>query len=110
MKKYEQHLKEIINFYEQSEPNVRFTLFDASFNEKDVRLLQERELVHHLPKFEYIDGNMDILLTKKGRFYFEDKRNKILSFLAKSVVTPIVVAFITTVITNYLLPWFGSLF
>lgn len=110
MKKYEQHLKEIINFYEQNDANVHFELFNASFQIKDVRLLQDKGLIQHLPEYEYIDGSMDILLTKEGRFYFENKRNKILSIFAKSVLTPIVVAFITTILTSYFLPWISTLF
>ncbi len=104
MKKFERHLKEIINFYEQDNSDSHLELFSTSLTKKDIRLLQDRELVQRLPKLEYRDGNMDIILTKEGRFYFENKRREKISFIKNNICTPIIVAFLTTLATNYFVP------
>lgn len=52
-------------------------------------------------------GQTTILLTNKGKAYFEQKRDARIAFWGKSVLLPILVSLITTIITVFILPSVG---
>lgn len=57
---------------------------------------------------EIVDGGNGVLygldITQKGLYYFEEQRDAFRKFVRQSVLIPIVLAIIATLLTNYALP------
>ena len=54
------------------------------------------------------DGKLTVKATPDGLSFFERHADELRSTLLRSVLLPIFVAFVTTITTNYALPWIIS--
>ncbi len=109
----------LIDFAYANVPGDEKTLFKHSpvLNEKLNSLgLEDRkdQALHVLAGYELIkfeqlpkSGRTIITLTNKGKAYFEQKRDARIAFLGKSILLPILVSIITTILAVYILPSAG---
>lgn len=102
MKKYEKHLKSILDVYK----TTTFRTFSSSrlnIPQTQLEYLAARGLITIVPhggnSFDY-----RITVEDKALTYFDDKVIYRKELLIKSVVLPVAVAFTTTLLTNYILP------
>lgn len=82
--------------------------FNKRIHDEDLRgcinLLADEDYIDIVEKN---DAYIRVTLTHKGRHFNEYERSEFKTFLMKSIVTPIIVAFITTLITLWLNGRFG---
>lgn len=104
MRKFERDLKHLQEVKKTSDD---LTLNDTDLEVLDIEYLEAKGLIETKG---YNDLNYEIRFTNKGLTYFDDKQTKRKDYFLKSFVTPAIVAFITTIITSYLIPLIASFF
>lgn len=91
--------KIIYNRYNSNNPINSDELISLFSNtqelEEDLKYLKSLELIDY-------DYNWNYLLTARGRIYYKLKLSYYLDIVTKSIFCPIIVAFITTLITLWL--------
>ena len=102
MKEYEKNLKVILDVYK----TTTFRMFSSNglnITQTQLGYLAAKGLI----TIEQHDGNScdyRIIVEDKALTYFDDKAGRVKELLAKSILLPTIVAFITTVLTNYIVP------
>ncbi|MDT1943356.1 hypothetical protein AB6883_12835 [Carnobacterium maltaromaticum] len=104
MRKFEKDLKQL---HEINKTTKDLTLFATKLEVTDIEYLEAKGLIETKG---YNDFNYEIRFTNKGLTYFDDKQIKRKEYFLKSFVTPAIVAFITTIIINYVIPWIADFF
>lgn len=107
--KLDKNSRKLLNMIIKSKPTIQDKAYDIYViaPQIDVNEQQFWEILRHLEKEGAIEldsrsGNI-LFLTERGRYYQQFQWQDIRDFLFKSVVVPIAVSFITTV----LLLWLG---
>lgn len=93
----------ICRYYQQGKhpkPLFEDDLYRLGFPAKK----QVSSVLESLKALGYIFDAADISLTKSGRCYFETRADQKRNFMRKSIFTPIIVSFITALITSELKP------
>ena len=104
MRKFEKDLKHL-HLIDKKVDDL--TLFETDLSSEELLYLEAKGLVN--TKF-YHDHNYAIEFTNAGLTYFDDRNDAKKQFILKSILTPAFVAFITTLITTYFVPWLVTLF
>lgn len=99
MTNFEKNLKYIHKMLETTDD---LTLYKTKLSKEDIRYLQAKGLLVKDSKLEYMDGDICLVLTPKGITYFEDKKEKFKDKIIWSILTPISLSIITTLITIWI--------
>ena len=78
-----------------------FYFYDNPDTEASLKTLKK---LGYLEKYILNDNSIGLTLTSAGRYYKEYRRKNLITYLLKSIVTPIIVSAFTSLVVYYLLP------